>query len=302
MAVHDGAATLPDQLASIAAQTHRNWRLLARDDGSRDNSREILRAFAAEGHDARLLTGTGRGAADNFMALIRAMPDHAPADSWLAFADQDDVWLPEKLARALATLGKAGSPDQPMLYCSRTWICDADLRNRRLSAPRPRPPGFRNALVQNIASGNTILLNPAAARLVCAAAREVDTVVIHDWWIYLLVTGAGGKIVHDDRPGLLYRQHAGNLIGANDGIGARLHRLRRLLAGDMRRWTDSNIAALSRSAARLSPANRALLETFAAMRAMPLPRLLSAFRSLGLYRQTHSATFALWLAVLLGRL
>ncbi|MDU8914057.1 glycosyltransferase [Aestuariicoccus sp. MJ-SS9] len=299
MAVYNGGALLRDQLSSIAAQDHADWRLLASDDGSSDNSRAVLEAFAAEGHDVTVLDGSGQGGCANFMSLVARMGDHAAPESWLAFSDQDDVWLPDRLSRGIAALDGI---EGPALYCSRTWVTDADLRGRRLSAARPRAPSFANALVQNVVAGNTILLNAEAARLAQAAVHEAGRVVVHDWWIYQLITGAGGRVVHDDAPTLLYRQHGANQIGANDAWRARARRIRQLLRGDFAQWNAVNIAALRASAHRFTPENRTLLEDFAAMRGLPFARRLAAFARLPVYRQSVPAQAALWLAALLGRL
>lgn len=302
MAVCNGADCLPEQLESIAGQEHENWHLLASDDHSLDKSAEVLQAFSVQhpGH-VTCFDGPRCGAAQNFLFLIRKAVDHLPSRGWLAFSDQDDIWLPERLSSGIAALEKY-SNDEPALYCSRTWITDHHLEVRRLSDARPRPPSFRNALVQNIAPGNTILLNPAAAQLAAAAAAEVSDIVMHDWWIYQLITGVGGAVVHGDAPTLLYRQHAGNQIGANDRVRARLKRVCQLLHGDFRNWNARNIAALRASAHRLSPENRALLEGFAAMRARALPGRLLTMARLGLYRQSIPSQLALWLAAMLGRL
>lgn len=363
LAVFNGADPLPAQLDSIAGQTHRSWCVLASDDRSVDGSRTVLADFAAQGHALTCLDGPGQGgAAGNFMSLIRRARDHAAPGDWIAFCDQDDVWLPDRLARgrtALRAVGasvgdgvgasdgardKAGEnaqtrtgtgraaetragpksgpgaeagaipdtnapaegrtdtqADRPALFCSRTWITDDTFEPRRLSAPRPRPPGFRNALVQNVVSGNTILLNPAGARLICDAAHEAGVVVVHDWWIYQIVSGAGGIIVHDDAPTLLYRQHSDNLIGANDTFAAQIKRLRQMLRGDFRDWNDINIAALMASAHRLTPQNRTLLEAFDAARRKGLIGRLTGFARLGLYRQSVLSHAGLWLSILLGR-
>lgn len=299
MAVYNGGAYLQEQLDSLADQAHPDWQLIAGDDGSTDDSREILDRFARQ-HPSIRLDGPGRGGAENFMSLVRRTPEHAPPGHWLAFCDQDDVWLPDRLSRGIAALN-ATAPDGPALYCSRTWITDDTLGNRRLSAPRPRAPSFRNALVQNIASGNTILLNPAAARLVEAASRDVERVVVHDWWVYQLVTGAGGQVVHDDRPTLLYRQHGVNQIGANDTASARLKRVRQLLRGSFRAWNETNARTLSDLQAHLTPENRQALADFSEMRHGSLPARLAALRRLGPYRQSVASTLALWVSVLLNR-
>lgn len=301
MAVWNGAAHLDEQLQSFADQSHTNWVLLAGDDGSTDASPAILARFG-QAYPVTCLDGPHAGdSAPHFMHLIRASATLAPDARWLAFSDQDDVWLPDKLTRAVAALQKT-DPATPALYCSRTWVADETLTTRRLSAARPKPPGFANALVQNIAAGNTIVLNPAATVLVQAAAAEVKTVVVHDWWIYQIVTGAGGVVVHDDAPSLFYRQHGVNQIGANDTRMAQIKRLRQMLRGDFRAWNDVNIAALRASAPRLAAENRALLETFAGLRAAPLLTRLRYFGKLGLYRQSRASQAALWLAMLLGRM
>jgi len=300
MAVFNGAPYLREQLASIAGQSHTQWHLLVSDDGSTDGSGDILGQAACGTPNMSCMTGPGQGGTANFMSLLCAAPDHGPGASWIAFSDQDDVWLPDRLARGIAAL-QAQDPAVPGLWCSRTWITNEKLVTRSLSAARPRPLGFRNALVQNVASGNTILLNAAAARLATAAARETTCPVVHDWWVYQLVSGAGGVLIHDDMPSLLYRQHRVNQIGANMGHLARIRRIGMLLSGHFRDWNETNLAALRCSAHRLTDENRALLEDFAQVRDHRLARRMAGLRHLALYRQSSVSTAALWLAAALRR-
>lgn len=310
MAVFNGADCLDEQLQSLLSQEHRCWHLVTSDDGSHDDSAAILGRFAhqvraeAEATGAQIrvtnLQGPRQGGAENFLFLLR-QAGRAAQPGWIAFSDQDDVWLPDRLSRGLATL-RALKGAGPALYCSRTWITPSDLSSRRLSAARPRPAGFRNALVQNIASGNTILLNPAAVELISDAVVQVPQVVVHDWWVYQLVTGVGGQVAHDDEPTLLYRQHAVNQIGANDTILQRLKRIRQLMRGDFRDWNRINIVALQSAEQRLTPENRALLDDFAKLRDLPLLPRLRLLSEMGLYRQSGISTFALWVAAVLRRL
>jgi glycosyltransferase involved in cell wall biosynthesis len=281
----NGAPWLRDQLQSFAAQEGVRWRLLASDDGSRDDSTAILRSFASEhpGHEIQLMEGPRQGAAQNFLHLLRQAPAGA---AFAALSDQDDVWLPGKLARASARLA-ALPEDRPALYCSRTVVCDDSLNRLGLSPLFARPPAFRNALTQSIGGGNTMVLNRFGLALAREAAGEAGRIVMHDWWLYQIVSGAGGTVIYDPEPQLLYRQHGQNQIGSNSSAAARLRRLHMLARGVLRDWNDINIAALRASAHRLSPENRALLEGFAAARAAPFPRRIGAFRRLGLYRQTR---------------
>jgi glycosyltransferase involved in cell wall biosynthesis len=300
MGLYDGARHVGAQLDSLAAQDHRAWRLVARDDSPGPATAAAVAAWAAAhpGASVDLGRGPGRGAAANYLAMIAALP---AAPGWLAFADQDDVWLPDRLSRGLAAL--APHAGQVALYCSRSFITGDGLGERRLSPPRPRPASFRNALVQNIAAGNTQLLTPPAAALLREAAQRVRAVVVHDWWAYQMVTGAGGRVVHDDRPTILYRQHAANQIGANDGWRARWKRLGQVADGTFRAWNAVNLAALEAAAPRLTPEARAVLADWTRMRTTtPMPLRLWRLARLRLYRQTPASTAALWFAAAIGRL
>jgi hypothetical protein len=112
----------------------------------------------------------------------------------------------------------------------------------------------------------------------------------------------GGVVLFDAEPGLLYRQHAGNQIGANVGVRARMRRLRWMLRGRFRRWNVINLRALAASAHRFTPENRALLEDFARLQRANLFARITILRRMGLYRQGLEGHLSLWLAALLGRI
>jgi glycosyltransferase involved in cell wall biosynthesis len=298
MATFDGAAHLAAQLDSIAGQTLPPRWLVISDDGSTDDTLAILSEFAARNTaiEVSFLQGPRLGAAANFLHLLRHVPEGADV---AALSDQDDVWLPGKLADGVALLGAA---NLPVLLGTRTLVCDESLGGAHPSPLWRRPFGFGHALVQSFAGGNTMMLNRAAIALAFAAAAEAGRVVMHDWWLYQIISGAGGRVVFDLRPQLYYRQHGANQIGANRGPIAKLHRLRALLRGDFRAWNGINLQALTASAHRLTPENRAVLMGFARLRDLPLPARVAQFRRLGLYRQGPAGTASLWLALALGRL
>lgn len=303
MATYNGAKDLAAQLESFAAQSHVDWQLLVSDDGSTDATKSLLAAFALkQSHMVEILEGPRQGAAANFMSLLKRAPKHLPAGSWLTFSDQDDVWLSARLSRGIAVLQALPDPTQPALFCSRTWVVDHDLSNRRRSSARPHPPGFLNALVQNIAAGNTILLNAAGADLLMELAEEVESVVMHDWWAYQIISGAGGVVVHDDEPVLLYRQHAANEVGANTGLKSKGKRLYRMVRGDFRNWNNINIAALQTARSRLTPSAQAQLDAFEALRKRRVVGRVRGVWNLGLYRQSWAGTASLIVAACLGRL
>ncbi len=300
LALYQGEAHLRDQLDSYVAQSHANWSLLVSDDGSSDASGAILSAFQAR-HPGRAITlrrGPCRGFARNFLSLLQAAPSGVP---YVALSDQDDVWFPDKLTRAVDRLA-AVPADCPALYCAATLICDEALTPLGPSPAFPRHPDFRNALVQSIGGGNTMVLNRAALDLAAVAAAEASDPVAHDWWLYQLITGCGGQILRDPVPALHYRQHGGNLFGANLSTRTSLSRVLALLGGRFRRWNDVGLAALAGSAHRFTPSARAAMRHYAAARTGPVWRRLRALRASGVYRQSRLGMAALYIACALGRL
>lgn len=297
LATHNGARYLPEQLASYVAQKDVDWDLWVSDDGSTDTTRDLIGDFRRQhgaGRDIRLLTGPCRGsAAANFMTLL-THPD-LPPDRPVALSDQDDVWLPDKLARALSILN--ASP--PMaIYSAQYFLTDAALNVMGQSRPPHRPPSFRNALVQNVVSGHSLVMDGAARALVCQAGVPRG-IAYHDWWLYQLISGAGGHIHVDTAHMTKYRQHETNVMGAHDGLRATLHRCAQVLGRTYGDWIEANVTALSRVDHLLTPENRTLLERFRAAPKGPARPL--ALARLGLYRQSLAATASFYLATALGR-
>lgn len=301
LALYNGARHLGAQLESFCAQTHACWSLLVSDDGSDDDGPRMIRDFAAAQAGRRhvqLIEGPRSGFAQNFLHLLRVA---GPLPGIVALSDQDDVWLPEKLARGVAAL--AAVPEGvPALYCSHWYICNADLSRRLMRRPFRRPPSFANALVQNMASGNSIMLNRAALDLVQQASRESAGIFCHDWWIYQMVAGAGGRVIYDPAPQVLYRQHGGNMIGANHTPLAGLVRLRMVLGGRYREWNARNVTALMASRQRLTPENLARLTDFARARSAGPAERWRLLRRAGVYRQQVAGNLVFWIAAVLGRI
>jgi glycosyltransferase involved in cell wall biosynthesis len=300
LGMFNGAPFLRDQLESIGRQTHRNWTLHIRDDGSRDDSIDVAKCFAATmpGRDIRIDRGAHRGFARNFLTLLGAVPMDADA---VAFCDQDDVWLPGKLTHALTLLARIPA-GRPALYCGRTILTDRALSPIGASPEFTRPPSFRNALVQNIAGGNTMVMNRAALDLARISADYRGPIPAHDWFIYQLVTGADGTVIYDRAPQVLYRQHGGNLIGANQGMVARLRRIAALSGGQFQRWSDQNLDALGAVSPLLTPDNREILDRFRGLRASRPAARLRELAQTGLHRQTRCGNAALWMAAALGKI
>ncbi|MCB8880152.1 glycosyltransferase [Acidisoma cellulosilytica] len=295
LSTYNGAPYLPALLGSFLAQTHEDWVLLWRDDGSRDGTTTLMRDWGAARPDrcAEVADPQGnQGVTGSFMALLRAA--HTAGFAQAAFADQDDVWLPEKLAWGLEALGTEAAP---ALYCARQVLVDDGLTRIGLSASLAGPAGFPACLTQNIATGNTVILNRAALGLIAPTAPPREC--WHDWWCYLMVTAAGGRLLRDERGVILYRQHAANVVGAPTSAPRRaLAALRRGPAAFMLVFRK-NVAALQKEADAFNPDTRQQLEIIAeSLRRGPVARL-RALRLPGFTRNARlqTALFRLWFLI-----
>lgn len=297
MGTRNGAGHLQAQLDSIAAQNHRGWRLWVGDDGSTDATRDILADFARRvPQEVRVFDGACRGVAANFLGLL-CRPDLPEGP--VAFCDQDDVWYQHRIGRALDHLEKAAG--RPALYCSRTEVGQDPNKPLGTSPLWPRPPSFRNALIQTVAGGNTMVLSAEGVALARAAGTETLP-AFHDWWLYQIVSGAGGDILYDKQPTLFYRQHHTNQLGRNRGLVARYARLGTIWQGKYHHWVTRNIVALQRNQHLLTDENRAILQEFAALRRRKGMCVLTGWQKLGLHRQGRMETALMAGAAMLGRI
>ena len=221
LSTYNGAAFLGEQLASLARQQGVEVLLHARDDGSCDETLAVLRSHGKRWTNlAAVAAGPNLGVARSFLELLQTAPD---AD-YFAFCDQDDVWLDDKLARAIAALQGESTP---ALYCSAVTCVDGDLGELG-SSPHHDDLSFAFLLFTNVATGCTILLN-RAARALLITHQPGPGVPFHDWWCAAVVAGHG-RIIYDPRPGVLYRQHGRNVVGmGHSWLSWKLGEVRRFL-------------------------------------------------------------------------
>ncbi|MDR3468091.1 MAG: glycosyltransferase family 2 protein [Xanthobacteraceae bacterium] len=298
LATYNAGRFLTEQLNSIERQTHRNWEVWASDDGSADDTLPLLEKYRSRWGDDRLriLRGPREGFVANYFSLLS---NDAIRSDYYAFSDQDDVWLPDKLTRSIAALSRLEAAS-PAIHGGRTRLIDCRGHVLGQSPLFRRPPSFRNALVQNIAGGNTMTFNAAARELLAPYCylRPVS----HDWWSYMVVTGAGGTLIYDPEPSVLYRQHHANLTGENRSLVARTKRLFMILDNRFRRWTDINIACLSTLKERLTLQNQAVLDRFCELRMAPMSRRMTSLTSRPVYRQTALGDLGMAVALICRKL
>ncbi len=276
LATYNGAAFVREQIESVLAQSGIEIRMLARDDGSRDGTAEILHEYAAKEPvrfclvEDGISTGSAKG---NFARLLAAS-----TTSLVAFCDQDDVWLPHKLrdsVHAMQQLEAQHSAATPLLVYTDLRVVDDSLhaiadslwtQNGLTSATAPV---FAKLLRENVVTGCTALLNRA---LVERMLPIPDAAQMHDHWAALIAAGTGAMAAVP-QPSVLYRQHSHNVVGAVQGGQSPHKQLQRLVGreGMDKRAKQYALdraqaaALLQQHSARMTPATRKTAEAFVAL-------------------------------------
>lgn len=297
LGTYHGEAFLEEQLASYEQQTHNNWQLYISDDGFDLSTEKILKKFNVNlFRKTYLRQGPRQGFTKNFLSL--ACDESIDAD-YYAFSDQDDIWEAHKISTAINWL-KTIPDDVPSIYCSRTCLINHKGEEIGYSFILNKIPSFSHALVQNIASGNTMVFNHAAKKLLRVTGL-VD-VPSHDWWLYIVVSACGGKIQFDYHPSVRYRQHDNNVIGYKTGIVSKIKGIHKLIKGQLKSDNEKHIQALVKLHPYMIPANLATLTNYIEMRETSLfQRLIKLYKS-GVYRQTLFGNLTLVFAAMINRL
>ena len=217
LATYNGEKHLSAQIASLFEQTFNDWRLLVRDDGSTDATVSIIQSLVLEHPDKVVFIEDELGNLGPSQSFSKLMT-HSSAP-YVAFCDQDDVWMQDKLELQLQEMiktEKKSGPDTPVLIHTDLKVVGASMMEWsdsfwQYQNIKPAKMNKLNILLlQNYVTGCTCLLNRS---LVNEASPIPDQAIMHDWWI-ALVALSKGEIVEIERASIYYRQHGSNDIGA----------------------------------------------------------------------------------------
>ncbi|MHA7579452.1 glycosyltransferase family 2 protein [Paenibacillus vandeheii] len=247
LSTYNGVKYIDEQMKSLLAQHKVDVKINIRDDGSSDGTVQKLNEYAKSHPDQiRVIEGENLGVIGSFFEL---MLQTEPVYDFYAFCDQDDVWKPDKLSRAVTKL-KLSQSNVPLMYCSSTQMVDQDLNNLNVwpTLP-PKPLSMYNAMVENCCVGCTVVMNSVTFDRVRAnIPSDLTQIIMHDRWIYLYVS-AFGEVIFDEKPMILYRQHQENVLG---GINE----------GWLMKWKSRLMRFLSEGSFRLSRQASVFLETY----------------------------------------
>ena len=294
LATYNGARYLDEQLESLWRQTRQDFELVVRDDGSTDGTLDLLRRACAQrpGRIRLLNDDAGRlGPKRSFAHLLERTDAR-----WIAFCDQDDVWVADKLERQVQALQAAegvGATPRPVLCCSDAAVTDAQLcetdpsyfAKHDLRAVDGRDRALPRMLFRNFAIGATTMINAPLAALCRPIPRDA---VMHDWWCALVAAVAGTHVVLAD-PLLRYRQHGANAVGSQRrGIPRSFAQMREYLERARRNdgmcvaQAHALLEATRRMRIPVPASTLQLLEAYAALPGQsPLGRVLTLVRTRG---------------------
>ena len=284
---YNGNKFLVEQLKSIISQTQNNLKIFIFNDKSTQKILNLEKAYLRNSN--RKITLVNRkenhGFAKNFLLGLK---DVGANFDYYAFSDQDDIWEDNKIEDAVKEISKFDF-SKPVLYCSRTAYISNDA-SKEIGSSRnfQKNAIFKNALIQNIAGGNTIVMNKKARNLVVSSlnCREF---VSHDWWCYQIISAAGGKIIFSSKKSLKYRQHDKNLIGGNNSFKEKSIRFRKFFSGSFKIWVDINLDNLKVNKELITERNMKVLKTFIKAReSKNIFKKLKLYLKSGVYRQTFS--------------
>ena len=204
LSAYNGEAYIKDQIESLVRQDYPNLGIYVRDDGSTDRTPAILkqckRDFGKE-RDIHIFRGKNLGYGPSFLGLLKRC---GQADYW-AFCDQDDVWMPGKITRAVAWMESQEDRDKtPLLYHSAFYETDEKLAVRGIYLPEDREDySFQKAVTECMHMGFSSLINARLRDL--ALKGRIRRIVSHDWWVELIVM-AFGRAVFDPEPASYHRR------------------------------------------------------------------------------------------------
>jgi rhamnosyltransferase len=256
LSTYNGEKYLREQLDSILNQTYTNFELIVRDDGSKDNTVGIVKEYIEKSDkEIVLVEGKNLGFIKSFFDLLK----RADAD-YYSFADQDDIWLPNKIELAVKSLNKLDNT-KPNMAFSNVDYYDTEMNFIGKGDSKGKKPSFLNSLYECINQGMTMVINKKARDYIINHIPE--KCFFHDWWTYMICT-AFGKVVQDDVVTVKYRRAKTNATVEGQGkLTLLVWRIKKLFLGDGMKDIKKQITIFKNIFYKdLSKENKKILDTF----------------------------------------
>lgn len=216
LSTYNGQRYIREQLDSLYAQKDVDIHILVRDDGSKDYTVSILHEYQQKYGRMTIHVDENVGAAMSFYTLISYASKEVDKYDYFAYADQDDVWLSDKLNSAVKMLDRSEAK-------TKLYFCLPELVDAELNILPSKSPCVANNLKGNIVTshilGCTQVFNGHLIRLVSMYRPNAqDRVPLHDGWTALVAYAFDADVIFDTTKRIKYRQHGNNVVGANNRI------------------------------------------------------------------------------------
>ena len=228
LASYNGVKYIKEQVDSILNQKEVDVTIFISDDLSTDGTIEYLQDIYKDFKNIVYLPSGSKfgGAGKNFFRLIRDV-DFSSFD-FISFVDQDDIWYEDKLIRAIKTI----EDKQLDAYSSNVLAFWED--GKEMVINKSSSQARYDYLFEAAGPGCTYVLKKDLAislqNFICDNWEDVNKVELHDWFIYAFARENNYKWHIDEKPSMRYRQHTSNQVGANDGLKAKLKRLKKVFS------------------------------------------------------------------------
>ena len=228
LASYNGVKYIKEQVDSILNQKEVDVTIFISDDLSTDGTIEYLQDIYKDFKNIVYLPSGSKfgGAGKNFFRLIKDV-DFSSFD-FISFVDQDDIWYEDKLIRAIKTI----EDKQLDAYSSNVLAFWED--GKEMIINKSSLQARYDYLFEAAGPGCTYVLKKDLAiflqKFICENWEDVNKIELHDWFIYAFARENNYKWHIDEKPSMRYRQHTSNQVGANDGLKAKLKRLKKVFS------------------------------------------------------------------------
>ena len=243
LASYNGVKYIKEQIDSILNQKEVDVTIFISDDLSTDGTIEYLQDIYKGFKNIVYLPSGSKfgGAGKNFFRLIRDV-DFSSFD-FISFVDQDDIWYEDKLIRAIKTI----EDKQLDAYSSNVLAFWED--GKEMIINKSSSQARYDYLFEAAGPGCTYVLKKDLAiflqNFICDNWEDVNKIELHDWFIYAFARENNYKWHIDEKLSMRYRQHTSNQVGANDGLKAKLKRLKKVFSSWYREEIIKIIKVLS---------------------------------------------------------
>lgn len=216
LSAYNGEKYITQQVKSIMNQNNKDHiTLLIRNDGSTDNTYNVLNDLSKEYSNIRIINGPNIGLIASFFKLLEIALKKYDFD-YYSFSDQDDYWMEDKLEQAVKALNTEDEAT-PILYGCRSVVVDDNLKPTGFMTQSQKCDlSFYNTAIQNIVIGHNQVLNKKLAEILVNKKQNFSNIYSQDLWIEN-VAAVAGKIIFDNSPHTFYRMHGDNQLGYGKG-------------------------------------------------------------------------------------